>query len=241
VQTSEASEDVAMTQTGEISAVETRAVLVHRRATRWMHWINFPLILIMLWSGFRIYWANDVYAFGIGDWTLFEFFPEWFYERLDLNRHLARGLAFHLAFGWLFAINGMAYAIYTATSGEWRQLVPDRQSIKDLPAVLAHDIGLRKVAPPQGRYNAAQRLTYTIIVMLGGIALVTGFAIYKPIQLSLVVSMFGGYETARLIHFVCSISFIVFFVVHIIQVIRAGWGNFTSMLTGYEVQEESDV
>ncbi|MCH7790323.1 MAG: cytochrome b/b6 domain-containing protein, partial [Acidobacteria bacterium] len=165
----------------------------------------------------------------------------WLYERLDLDRHLARGLAFHLAFGWLFAINGIAYAIYTATSGEWRHLMPDRQSLRDLPAVLAHDVGLRKEAPPQGRYNAAQRLTYTIIIVLGGVALATGFAIYKPTQLSLVVSMFGGYEIARLIHFVCSISFVVFFAVHIIQVIRAGWRNFTSMVTGYKVEEPTDV
>jgi len=227
--------------TESIPSTEKRALRVHRRATRWMHWINFPLIFIMLWSGFRIYWANDVYAFGIGDWTLFEFFPEWFYELLDLNRHLARGLAFHLAFGWLFAISGIAYGIYTLTSGEWRHLVPNRQSLRDLPAVMLHDIGLRKEVPPQGRYNAAQRLTYTIIVALGGVALATGFAIYKPSQLSFLVSMFGGYETARLIHFVCSISFIVFFAVHIIQVARAGWANCMGMITGYKVGERSDV
>ncbi len=205
-----------------------------------MHWINFPLIVIMLWSGYRIYWANDVYAFGIGNWTLFEFFPEWFYERLDLDAHLARGIAFHLAFAWLFAINGLAYVAYTAVSGEWRHLVPDRQSLKDLPAVMLHDLGLSTERPPQGRYNAAQRLTYSAIIVNGALALLTGFAIYKPTQLSLLTSAFGGYSGARLLHFICSLVFVGFFVVHIVQVIRAGRRNFTPMITGYELEEPSD-
>ena len=42
-----------------------RAVLRHRRGSRWMHWVNFPLLVIMLWSGFRIYWAEQEWAFGI--------------------------------------------------------------------------------------------------------------------------------------------------------------------------------
>ena len=55
-----------------------RAVLRHRRGSRWMHWINFPLITIMIWSGLRIYWAEDIYAFGFLDWEIFAFFPDWF-------------------------------------------------------------------------------------------------------------------------------------------------------------------
>ena len=95
---------------------ERVAVLKHSRASRWMHWINFPLIFIMIWSGFRIYWANDVYRIGWGDWTLIEFFPQWVYDFFQLDRKLAKGLAFHLTFGWLFAINGVAFGIYLAKS-----------------------------------------------------------------------------------------------------------------------------
>ena len=78
-----------------------------------MHWINFPLIVIMVWSGIRIYWAERVYAFGFLDWEWFKFFPESFYEPLDINNNLARGLAFHFNFAWLFVINGLAFVIYT--------------------------------------------------------------------------------------------------------------------------------
>jgi len=45
------------------------AKIIHKHplATRWMHWLNFPLLTILIWSGTLIYWANDVYEPGIGD------------------------------------------------------------------------------------------------------------------------------------------------------------------------------
>jgi thiosulfate reductase cytochrome b subunit len=200
-----------------------------------MHWINFPLLTIMIWSGLRIYWANDVYRIGWGDSTLFQFFPEWFNSELDLDRHLARGLAFHLNFAWLFAINGVAYVGYMLISGEWRQLLPERGLFRDSRRVVAHDLHLTgKPLPPQGRYNAAQRMTYTLVIVLGAVALFTGFAIFKPTQLSFMTSLVGGYETARLIHFYTTVAFLIFFVIHILQVMRAGFDNFWSMVTGYE-------
>ncbi len=213
-----------------------KAVLRHRRGNRWMHWFNFPLITIMIWSGLRIYWAEDEFAFGILDWELFKFFPTWFNETLGLDRKLARGLAFHLSVGWLFTINGIAYVLYLAFTGGWRQLVPTRQQIARVPAVVLHDLGLRKEEPPKdGHYNAAQQLSYTVVVLFGATIVLTGFALFKPVQLSFLVTLFGGYETARLIHFSTTMLFVGFFVLHMIQVVRAGRRNFTSMVTGYEV------
>ena len=219
---------------------ERMARLRHRRGSRWMHWINFPLLAVMIWSGLRIYWANDVYRIGFGDTTLFAFFPDGFNERLDLNRHLARGMAFHFTFAWLFTINGLLYALYTWRTGEWRFLAPDRRSWKESVQVLLHDLHLRKEAPPtNGRYNAAQRLSYSLIILLGGVAVLSGFAIYKPTQLSFLTTILGGYETARAIHFAVTIAFLVFFFVHLLQVARAGWRNFWSMVVGYELDPEA--
>ena len=219
---------------------ERIAVLKHRRASRWMHWINFPLLTIMIWSGLRIYWADvrDPFGFGVGlvGWHWFDFLPDFINDPLGLERKLARGLAFHFTFGWLFTLNGVAYAIYTWRSREYRHLLPDRHSLKDAVQVTKHDMFMRsKPMPPQGRYNGAQRLSYSLIVGLGGIAVLTGFAIYRPTQLNILTTLFGGYESARTIHFFVTISFLVFFVIHIMQVVRAGWANFASMVTGYEL------
>lgn len=218
-----------------------KAVLKHRRASRWMHWINFPLLTIMIWSGLRIYWADvrDPFGFGVGlvGWHWFDFLPDAVNERLGLERRLARGMAFHFTFGWLFTLNGIAYGIYTWRSKEWRHLLPDRYSFKDAVEVTKHDMFIRnKPLPPQGRYNGAQRVSYTAIIVMGAIAVLTGLAIYKPTQLNLLTTLFGGYESAKTIHFIVTIGFLVFFVIHILQVVRAGWANFASMVTGYELQ-----
>jgi thiosulfate reductase cytochrome b subunit len=211
------------------------AVLKHRRGNRWMHWINVPLLSIMIWSGLRIYWANRAYSIGP-----IELFPAWFNEALGLERRLAKGMAFHFTFGWLFALNGIAYGIYLWRTGGWRAIVPDREHFKEAIGVLLHDLGLRRQAPIQGKYNAAQRITYTAVILMGGLIVISGFAIYKPIQLSWLTSMLGGYEGARLVHFATTMGFVLFFVVHLVQVGRAGWSNLASMITGYEKKRAPD-
>lgn len=210
------------------------AVKTHPWAVRWMHWVNIPLLAVMVWSGLLIYWANDVYRIGWGDWTLFHFFPDGFYEALDLDFHLARGMAFHFLFGWLFTLNGIAYVLYTAISGEWRHLVPGRRDWRDAFGVVLHDLHVKKTAPPQGRYNAAQKITYTGVLAMGLGSVLTGLAIYKPTQLAWLAALFGGYAFSRTIHFVLTLLYVAFFVVHIAQVARAGWANFKGMVTGYQ-------
>ena len=212
------------------------ARLVHPRAIRWLHWINFPLLMIMIWSGLRIYWAEDVYAFGIGSWQWFAFFPEAVYETLGLERRLARGMAFHFAFGWLFVINGVTYAVYLLATREWRHILPDRHAAREAKEVVLHDLHLRKQTPPQGKYNAAQRISYTAVLAMAAIIVVSGFAIYKPTQLYPLPLLFGGYQGARLVHFWMTIGLSLFFVVHVLQVLRAGWGNFRSMVSGYVIE-----
>jgi hypothetical protein len=67
----------------------------HTLATRWMHWINFPLLAMMIWSGLLIYWANAVYSFRIFGYEIFHFFPAWFWETLNIPYRLAEGLQLH--------------------------------------------------------------------------------------------------------------------------------------------------
>lgn len=208
----------------------------HPVAIRWLHWINFPLLSIMIWSGLLIYWANDVYRLGWGDKTILKFFPDSFNKALNIPFRLAEGMSLHFVFMWLFAINGIVYFFYLLFSKEWKLIFPNKRSLKESWQVILHDLHIKKTLPPQKKYNAAQRISYTGIIILGFLALVTGLAIYKPVQLYWLCAMLGGYEWARAEHFIITILFVLFFLVHVIQVAIAGWNNFRGMVTGFEVQ-----
>jgi thiosulfate reductase cytochrome b subunit len=212
-----------------------KVVKKHPVAIRWFHWINFPILTIMLWSGLLIYWANDVYSIRLGTLTLFKFFPQGFYKTLNTSNRLAEGMAFHFVFMWAFFLNGLLYILYTIFSGEWRYLLPDKKSFKEAWLVLLHDLHFRKNAPlVTGKYNAAQRIAYTAIIIMGFGSIITGLAIYKPIQFGFICSICGGYEAARAEHFILTVGYVLFFLVHIVQVIKTGWKNFQGMITGFE-------
>lgn len=212
----------------------------HPLALRWMHWVNFPVMMIMVYSGMRIYLADDDFAFGIGGWEIFKFWPVSVNETLQLERRLAKGLAYHLTFGWFFVINGVAYLSFLAFRGNWRHIVPDRQALRDAGHVVLHDLKLAKQAPAtRGKYNGAQRIAYSAVVVMGTLLVLSGFAIYKPTQLALLTALMGGYEFARLIHFTMTILLMLFFLTHVLQVARAGWRNFASMVGGYELQRRT--
>src|SRR4051812_41462167 len=209
----------------------------HPLAIRWFHWINFPVLAVMIWSGLLIYWANDVYAIKIGGKQIINFFPQSFYDALHVPRHLAEGMAYHFLFMWLFFINGLLYVSYTALSGEGRYLLPNRRSFREAWLVVLHDLHIRKSAPPQSKYNAAQRIAYTAIIIMGIGSVITGLAIYKPVQFNYLAWLCGGYHFARILHFALTVGYVLFFVIHIVQVTLAGWNNFRSVVSGFEVIE----
>ena len=209
----------------------------HPLAIRWAHWINFPLLAIMIWSGMLIYWANDEYSITLFGYTVADFFPQWFYNALKIPHRLAEGMAFHFVFMWFFTLNGIFYITYTLISGQWRLLVPNRKSFKEAWQVLLHDLHIRRSIPPQKKYNAAQRISYTAIIVMGIGSVITGLAIYKPVQFNWLTWLCGGYHLARVWHFVLTIGYVLFFIVHVIQVILAGWNNFRGMVAGFEVEK----
>lgn len=212
-----------------------KVIKKHPLAIRWFHWINFPVLAIMIWSGMLIYWANDIYRLGWGNKTVLKFFPDSFYKALHIPFRLAEGMSLHFVFMWFFAINGFIYVLYLIFSGEWRFIFPNKKSLKESFLVVLHDLHIRRSAPPQKKYNAAQRIAYTGIIIMGIGSVLTGLSIYKPVQFHTLCSLLGGYEWARAEHFILTILFVLFFVVHVIQVILAGWNNFRSMVTGLDV------
>jgi thiosulfate reductase cytochrome b subunit len=192
----------------------------------------------MIWSGTLIYWANDVYKISFGNHSIFKFYPQSVYKTLNIPYRLAEGMSWHFVFMWFFFLNGFLYLLYIVFSGEWKEMIPKLSSFRDAWFVLLYDLKLRKKKPEQGKYNAAQKVAYTMVVIMGAGSLLTGLVIYKPVEFTGLTTLLGGYEAARFQHFVLTILFVLFFVVHIIQVIIAGWNNFRAIVTGWEVQDE---
>jgi thiosulfate reductase cytochrome b subunit len=205
----------------------------HPLAIRWFHWINFPLLALMIYSGALIYWASAVYRFfGIPLNP-----PQTLWKKLGMAYRLADGMSIHFLVMWFFAVNGLLYVLYTLFSGEWRELVPNRRSFVEAIQVTLHDLHLRKDAPPARKFNGAQQIAYTAIVVMGLGSLLSGLAIYKPVQFAWLGALMGGYQGARFVHFWLTVGYVAFFFVHVAQVVRAGWNNFRSMVIGYELRE----
>jgi thiosulfate reductase cytochrome b subunit len=143
---------------------------------------------------------------------------------------------------WIFFVNGLFYVCYTIFSGEWRDLFPKKGALKESWQVVLYDLHIRKQKPSQGKYNAAQRVAYTMIIFMGIGSLITGIAIYKPVQFQWVMTICGGYAAARVEHFILTIGYVLFFLIHIMQVLLAGWNNFRAMVAGFEIiKEETPV
>jgi thiosulfate reductase cytochrome b subunit len=222
----------------------------HPLTIRWMHWVNFPVLFTMIWSGMLIYWNDSdnayqhphaIYRVGLGPVTLVRFFPDWFWKALNVPYHVTQGLGYHFFFMWIFAINGFLYVLFTILSGEWRFVLPNRNSLKEAIQVTLVDLHLSKKLPAQKKYNGAQKIAYTSVVVMGAGSLLTGLAIYKPTSAHWLTTLLGGYEVARWEHFWLALGFCGFFVIHVTQVVLAGWNNFRSMVSGLEVKRVEET
>jgi thiosulfate reductase cytochrome b subunit len=189
----------------------------HPLAIRWFHWINFPILSVMVWSGLLILWAQSPQFTFMG----IEIPPHRFYmatgiESPDGFGRLGEGMAWHFLFMWIFAINGLLYVLYLAFSGEWRVLVPQKGTLKNAFQTVLHDLRILKQEPKHGKFNGAQQIAYTTIIVMGALAVITGIAIYKPVQATGIENLLGGYWFARTIHFLLMLGFVGFFLIHVL-------------------------
>ena len=195
----------------------TAWVKVHPAVVRLTHWINAFAILIMVASGWQIYNASPLFDFK---------FP----KVLTLGGWLAGALQWHFAAMWLLAVNGLVYLVYGILSGRFRRKlfpIPLRGIVNDvfdaLRGRLAHD--------DLTVYNSAQRAAYVTIIVGLIVLVLSGLAIWKPVQLQSLAALMGGYEGARLVHFfaMCVVVFVA--LVHILMVVLVP-RTFPSMFTG---------
>jgi thiosulfate reductase cytochrome b subunit len=133
---------------------------------------------------------------------------------------------------WPLVFVGGAYLAYLAVSGEWKKLVFRPSDVKPSVAMAKYYLRVTREHPPQGKHNPLQKQAYTFIISLGVLSVLTGLAIWKPIQLKWLTAMFGGFQTARYWHFWAVWFFVAFIVVHVFMVFVADPASLRAMTTG---------
>ena len=133
---------------------------------------------------------------------------------------------------WPFVAVGLAYAGYLAASGEWRGLLFRPRDVRGAVAMAQYYLRLRRDHPLQGKHNPLQKLAYTSIMVFGGLAVLTGVAIYKPLQFAWLTTLLGGFQAARYWHFWTVWVFVGFTIVHVILVFTVDSASLRAMLTG---------
>ena len=175
--------------------------LIHPVWVRVTHWINALAMLMMIGSGWQIYNASPLFGFT---------FP----TQIALGNWLAGALLWHFAAMWLLVINGVVYVALGILTGRFRRKlfpISPREVWRDLLAALrgrlAHD--------DLSVYNAVQRLLYVGILLTGVVIVLSGLSIWKPVQFQALTAFFGGYNTARYVHFAAMTAIVAFLVVHV--------------------------
>ena len=176
---------------------------IHPAFVRLWHWINAVAMVIMIGSGWKIYNASPLFDFR---------FPAW----MTLGGWLGGALQWHFAAMWLLTINVLLYLAAGALSGHFRRSflpVGPRSVLRDMKLALRF-----RLPHVTGTYNAVQRASYIFVLAAIVLTIVSGLAVWKPVQLQAVAALMGGYEGARLVHFFGMTAIVAFIVVHLVLV-----------------------
>ena len=197
-------------------------VYVHTVFVRVFHWLNALGITLMILSGWRIYNASPLFSFR---------FP----RDYTLGGWLGGALQWHFAAMWLLVINFLVYLIVGFVSGHFR-----RRFTPVSPSSVLGDMGKAlkgKLPHSTTTYNAVQKVAYIGVLLAIVLTIVSGLTVWKPVQLQEIAVLFGGYEGARLVHFLGMTAICAFIVLHLILVLLVpstlipmivGWGRKTA-------------
>lgn len=175
---------------------------MHPITIRLMHWINAITMVIMIMSGWKIY--NDEVIFG------FLHFP----EVLTLGPWAQHGLQWHFFGMWILVINGVTYLAYGAASGRFRRLllpISPRDVVREAIAALTFRLPHADLT----QYNAVQKTLYIGVILAIALQVISGLAIWKPVQFSFLVTLFCDFQGARLAHFLGMAAICSFLLVHV--------------------------
>jgi thiosulfate reductase cytochrome b subunit len=187
----------------QATTIPTRPLLViHPVWVRVTHWINAIAMLVMIGSGWQVYNASPRFPFS---------FP----DSITLGGWLAGALLWHFAAMWVLAVNGLVYVALGLATGRFRKkLLPITPSgvVADARAALTFQLSHDDLS----KYNSVQRLLYAGIIVVAIFIILSGLSIWKPVQLQWLTALFGGYDTARYVHFFCMAAIVGVLVVHVL-------------------------
>jgi thiosulfate reductase cytochrome b subunit len=190
---------------------------IHPLWVRITHWINALAIVLMVMSGWRIYDASPLFSFE---------FP----NSVTLGGWLAGALLWHFAAMWLLVVNGLVYVTLGIVTGRFRRkFLPIRfsQLVADFKAALTFRLSHEDLSV----YNAIQRLLYVGVILAGVLIVLSGLAMWKPVQLQELAALFGGYDAARYVHFFAMVAIVGFLLVHVVLAIIVP-KSLRAMITG---------
>lgn len=204
----------------------------HHWIVRVTHWVNVVAVTIMVGSGLRIFNAYPAFARRGETFCCFPFANKGIPANLTFGGWLGGARHWHFAMMWVLAVNGLVYLTFIYLHGEWRDLAPRRGDLRDAWEMVKFYTFARKDHPRQGKHNVLQRSAYFAMPILGALAVITGLAIWKPVQLAWLTNLMGGYVWARYWHFLVMVALVVTAVGHVFMVFAVDPYSLRSMITG---------
>jgi Ni/Fe-hydrogenase b-type cytochrome subunit len=204
----------------------------HHWIVRLTHWINVVALTIMIGSGLQIFNAYPRFARRGETFCCYPWEGTPIPSAFTFGGWLAGARNWHFAMMWVLVVNGLVYLAFIYLHGEWRDLVPRRGFVRDAREMIRFYLFVRKDHPVQGKHNALQRATYFVFPWIGLVTVVSGIAIWKPVQLAPLTDLMGGYVWARYWHFVSMVVLIALSFIHIFMVFAVDPYSMRSMITG---------
>jgi thiosulfate reductase cytochrome b subunit len=237
----------------------------HHALVRLSHWVNVPVLLGLIATGLSIYWAAPVFVHardpvtGSRDYladlgaaianALHDTAGDprgWLYNHVSLGTGmLARALRIHWALAYLLMLNGVLYLLGLAAGGGWRALLPRRCDVRGGLAMIRYYLGVIPMAirrrpwphpPVTSKYNPLQRAGYATVIAALALAVLSGWAMHKPVQLGWLERLFVSYDGARIVHFACTLVLGSFIVPHVVLAIADGWDTLRAMVVGWSAR-----
>lgn len=205
----------------------------HHWIVRVTHWVNAIAFTLMVGSGLRIFNAYPAFGRkGEGAFPLWPFegtsAPSW----LTFGTFLGNARMWHFAMMWVLVATGVVYVAFIYLHGEWRDLVPRRGDPRDAWEMVRFYAHRRKDHPRQGKHNALQKTTYFLMPIVAAIIVLSGIAIWKPVSVAWLTTLFGGFVWARWWHFSAMLVLVAMSLVHVFMVLSVDPYSLRSMITG---------